>query len=98
MTATRIEKDSMGTMEVPADVLYGAQTARAVANFPVSGIRFSRAFIRALGLIKKNAAVTNAELNLLEPAVAAAIEKAAEEVIQGDLDGHFVLDIFQTGS
>jgi len=98
MTATRIEKDSMGTMEVPEDVLYGAQTARAVANFPVSGMRFPRAFIRALGLIKKNAAITNAELNLLAPAVAAAIEKAAAEVVGGDLDNHFVVDIFQTGS
>jgi fumarate hydratase class II len=98
MTDTRIEKDSMGEMEVPVDVLYGAQTARAVANFPVSGIRFPRAFIRALGLIKKNAAVTNAELKLVDPVVAAAIEKAATEVVQGNLDSHFVLDIFQTGS
>jgi len=98
MSDSRIEKDSLGEMEVPEEVLYGAQTARAVANFPVSGIRFSRPFIRALGLIKKNAAATNAELKLLEAPIAAAIEKAAVEVVEGKLDDHFVLDIFQTGS
>lgn len=94
----RIERDSMGEMRVPAAALYGAQTARAVENFPVSGLRFPRAFIRALGLIKKHAARANAELGLLPANVAAAIEKAAEEAEQGKLDEHFVVDVFQTGS
>ncbi len=94
----RIEKDSMGEMRVPAAVLYGAQTARAVENFPISGFRFPRNFIRALGLIKKHAARTNAELGLLEPALAKAIEQAAAEVAEGHWDAQFVVDIFQTGS
>ena len=94
----RIERDSMGEMRVPAAALYGAQTARAVENFPISGLRFPRAFIWALGLIKKHAARTNAELGLLPADVAAAIEKAAEEAEQGRLDEHFVVDVFQTGS
>src|SRR4051794_31837806 len=71
--ATRIERDSMGEMEVPANALYGASTQRAVLNFPISGERFPREFIRALALIKQAAAETNAELGLLEPAVAVAI-------------------------
>jgi fumarate hydratase, class II len=88
----------MGEMRVPADAYYGAQTARAVENFPISGLRFARAFIRALGLIKKHAATTNAELGLLPEKVAAAIGPAAQEVADGKLDAHFVVDIFQTGS
>ncbi|ADU51764.1 fumarase [Thermaerobacter marianensis DSM 12885] len=96
--AYRIERDSMGEMRVPADALYGAQTQRAVENFPISGIRFPRPFIRALGLIKRAAAETNAELGLLDQRVAGAIVQAANEVIEGKLDEHFVLDIFQTGS
>jgi fumarate hydratase class II len=95
---TRTERDSMGPMEVPADAYYGASTQRAVLNFPISGLRFSRAFIRVLGLIKLAAARVNAELGLLEPDVAGAIEKAAREVADGKLDEHFVIDIFQTGS
>lgn len=98
MTATRIEKDSMGTMEVPASALYGAQTARALVNFPISGQRFSRPFIRALGLIKRYAAQANLELGMLDEQRAKAIMQAADEVINGELDEHFVLDIFQTGS
>jgi fumarate hydratase class II len=98
MTKMRIEKDSMGALEVPEDVLYGAQTARAVANFPVSGIGFPRPFIRALGLIKKNAATVNAELGLVDAEKARMIEKAAQEVIDGQLDEDFVVDIYQTGS
>jgi fumarate hydratase class II len=98
MTATRIEKDSMGTMEVPATALYGAQTARALANFPISGQRFTRPFIHALGLIKRYAAQANLELGLLDEQRATAIMQAAEEVINGQLDEHFVLDIYQTGS
>jgi fumarate hydratase class II len=98
MSDTRIEKDSMGEMAVPADALYGAQTARALANFPISGLRFPRAFLRALGMIKERAARVNLELGLLDQERAMAIMEAAEEVVQGGLDDHFVLDIFQTGS
>ena len=94
----RIESDSMGEMRVPAGALYGAQTARAVENFPISGLRFPRSFIRALGMIKRQAARTNAELNLLPPDIAGAIETAAREVEQGRFDDQFVVDIFQTGS
>ncbi|MCH8987337.1 MAG: class II fumarate hydratase [Chloroflexi bacterium] len=94
----RIERDSMGEMEVPADALYGASTMRAVLNFPISGLRFSRAFIRALGLVKQAAAKTNMSLGLLEEKTGNAIVSAAQEVIDGTLDEHFVLDIFQTGS
>src|SRR6266567_8502127 len=95
---TRIEKDSMGEMAVPKDALYGASTQRAVLNFPVSGYRFSRPFIRALGLIKWAAAEANHDLGLLDAEGAALIVQAAEEVIEGKLDDHFPLDIFQTGS
>jgi fumarate hydratase, class II len=98
MTKTRIEKDSMGEMQVPEEVLYAAQTARAVANFPVSGIGFPRPFIRALGLIKKNAAAVNAELGLVDADKATMIEEAAQEVVDGKLDESFVVDIYQTGS
>ncbi len=94
----RTESDSMGEMRVPAGALYGAQTARAVENFPISGLRFSRRFIRALGLIKKHAAAANASLGLLSEELASGIQRAAGEVIVGKLDGEFVLDIFQTGS
>lgn len=95
---TRIERDSMGEMRVPADAYYGAQTARAIENFSISGIRFSRRFIRALGLIKLAAAETNAELGLLDPKLASAIVEAAREVADGEHDDQFPLDIFQTGS
>ena len=88
----------MGAMQVPATAYYGAQTARAVENFPISDLRFPRQFIRALGLIKKHAALTNQELGGLKPDLAAAIVTAAQEVIDGKWDGEFVLDIFQTGS
>jgi fumarate hydratase class II len=95
---TRIEKDSMGEMAVPEEALYGASTQRAVLNFPVSGYRFSRPFIRALGLIKWGAAQANHDLGLLDARRSALIVQAAEEVIEGKLDEHFPLDIFQTGS
>ncbi len=95
---TRTEKDSMGEMQVPADAYYGAQTARAVENFPISDLRFTRPFIRALGLIKKHAAATNASLGKLDPKIAEAVQQAAQEVIDGKLDDQFVVDIFQTGS
>ena len=94
----RVERDSMGPMEVPADALYGASTMRAVLNFPISDLRFSRTFIRALGLVKLAAARTNASLGLLDRNIADAIVTAAQEVADGKLDEHFVLDIFQTGS
>jgi len=95
---TRIEKDSMGEMSVPESALYGASTQRAVLNFPVSGYRFSRPFIRALGLLKWSAAQANHDLGLLDAHRSAFIVQAAEEVIEGKLDQHFPLDIFQTGS
>lgn len=94
----RIEKDSMGELKVPADAYYGAQTARAVENFPISGLRFPRSFIQAMGAIKHAAAATNLELGLLDGERARAILQAAEEVIEGKLDDQFVVDIFQTGS
>ena len=96
--STRTEKDSMGEMSVPASALYGASTQRAVLNFPVSGYHFSRPFIRALGLIKWAAAQANADLGLLDSHRCALIVQAAEEVVEGKLDQHFPLDIFQTGS
>jgi fumarate hydratase, class II len=96
--ATRIEKDSMGEMRVPADALYGAQTQRAIENFPISDLRFPREFIRAMGLIKLAAARANMDLGLLDRKAGDAIVKSAQEVIDGKLDAQFVLDIFQTGS
>jgi fumarate hydratase class II len=94
----RIERDSMGEMEVPADALYGASTMRAVLNFPISDLRFPRTFIRALGLVKQAAAKTNMALGLLDQKIGDAVVEAAQEVIDGKHDHHFVLDIFQTGS
>src|SRR6266849_3515218 len=94
----RIERDSMGEVEVPADAYYGASTQRAVLNFPISGQPFPRRFIRALGLIKKTAAQTNGELGLLSQKKARAIVKAAQEVVDGKLDDQFPIDIYQTGS
>jgi fumarate hydratase class II len=88
----------MGPVKVPRDAYYGASTMRAVQNFPISGLRFPRRFIAALGLIKRCAAEVNAELGLLEPRLAEAIAPAATEVAEGKLDGHFVVDVFQTGS
>jgi fumarate hydratase class II len=98
MSDHRIEKDSLGEMRVPTQALWGAQTQRAVENFPISNLRFPRAFIAAMGLIKRSAAETNLELGLLPPEVARDVVAAANEVIEGKLDEHFVLDIFQTGS
>jgi fumarate hydratase, class II len=97
-TSHRTERDSMGELEVPGDALWGAQTQRAVENFPVSGRRMPRGFIRALGLIKQAAAAANARLGLLEPPLADAIGSAAAEVAQGLHDAHFPIDVFQTGS
>ena len=94
----RIERDSMGEMEVPAEAYYGASTRRAVLNFPISGSRMPRRFVRALGLIKRAAAKANRDLGLLDPRIADAIGEAAEEVADGRHDGEFVVDVFQTGS
>ena len=94
----RTERDSLGEMKVPAEARYGPQTQRAVENFPISGQRFSRRFIQAMGLIKKSAAETNVELGNLDPGVAKAIIVAAGEVADGAWDEEFVLDIYQTGS
>ena len=97
-TSFRIEHDSMGEMKVPLDALYGAQTQRAVENFPISTQRLQRPFIRAMGLIKAAAARANAELGYLDPAVAQRIYAAAERVAAGEFDEQFVVDVFQTGS
>ena len=94
----RIERDSMGELKVPADALWGAQTQRAVENFPISGLRLPRGFIRALALIKQSAAAANARLGLLEPRLASAIESAAAAVASGAHDDQFPIDVFQTGS
>jgi len=94
----RVEKDSMGELQVPANALWGAQTQRAVENFPISDLRAPRAFIQALGLIKASAATVNAELGLMEQPVCDAIVKASKAVASGEHDAHFPVDIFQTGS
>ncbi|MBT3220004.1 MAG: class II fumarate hydratase [Proteobacteria bacterium] len=94
----RTERDSMGPVDVPLGAYYGASTMRAVRNFPIGSLRFPRRFLEALGMIKSAAAQTNAELALLDDAVAQVIVQAAEEVVAGSLDEHFVVDIFQTGS
>ena len=95
---TRIERDSMGEMAVPGNALYGASTARAILNFPISGIAFSRSFLRAVGLIKAAAATVNGNLGLLSPEKVGVIVAAAVEVAEGQWDDHFPIDIFQTGS
>jgi fumarate hydratase, class II len=94
----RLERDSMGEVKVPREAYYGAQTQRAVENFPVSGVGFPRSFIHALAMVKYAAAAANEELGLLDSNIAAAIRRAAEEVMAGKFDGEFVVDIFQTGS
>jgi len=96
--AFRIEIDTMGEVCVPQEAYYGAQTQRAVENFPVSGKRFPKVFVRALGLIKKNAALVNQDLKLLDAKLAGPIIEAAHEVATGKMDEQFVIDIFQTGS
>src|SRR5690242_19601211 len=94
----RSERDSMGEMKVPADAYYGASTARAVENFPISDLRFSRRFIAAMGLIKWACADVNHALGLLDQKKKELIQSAAAEVMEGQLDSQFVIDIFQTGS
>src|ERR687894_1854789 len=97
-TPHRVERDSMGEVEVPRDALFGAQTRRALDNFPISDLRKPRRFVQALGAIKLEAANVNHELGLLEEGLRDAIVRAADEVMQGELDNQFVLDVFQTGS
>lgn len=94
----RVEHDSMGEVRVPADAKWRAQTQRAVENFPVSGQRLERSHIEALARIKAAAAKVNAELEVLDPDIAAAIQEAAAEVAEGRWDAHFPVDVFQTGS
>lgn len=94
----RVEKDSMGEMQVPDEALWGAQTQRAVGNFPISELRFQRQFIRSLGMLKMAAAEVNKDLKGLDDEIADAVVSAAKEVLEGSLDKHFVVDIFQTGS
>jgi len=94
----RIESDSMGEVKVPADKYYGAQTARSLINFKIGGDKFPRELIRALGVLKKAAALTNKELRTLSADKADLIIKAADEVIDGKLDEHFPLVVWQTGS
>ena len=96
--AVRVERDSMGELEVPADALYGANTRRAELNFPISDLRFNRSFIRAIGQVKQSAAVVNQDLGQIDPKLSRAIVDAAQEVIDGQHDDAFVVDIFQTGS
>jgi aspartate ammonia-lyase len=98
MTKQRTETDSLGAVEVPADALYGAQTTRAVGNFPISGLRANRFLIRALAMIKLAAAEANAELGLITPEQGKAIAEAAQEVLDGKHHEHFVVDVFQAGA
>ncbi len=98
MSEFRTEKDSMGEVKVPSNALYQAQTQRAVDNFPISGIRQKRDVIKALGIIKKSAAVANLELGLIDKSVSELIQLASDEVINGKLDNEFPIDIYQTGS
>jgi len=96
--AYRTEHDSMGELQVPAEALWGAQTQRAVDNFPISGLPMPRQFIAALGLVKWAGAGANAELGILKSDIAVAVQKAALEVAEGAHDEHFPIDVFQTGS
>src|SRR5208282_648773 len=96
--ATRSEKDSLGYKEIPADVYYGIQTARAVENYPISGWRAHRTLIRAIAMVKEAAALANRELGLVEENTANAIIEAAKEVEQGKWDQEFVVDVFQAGA
>src|SRR3984885_9817159 len=98
MTQVRIESDSMGEVEVPADKYWGAQTQRSLQNFKIGGHRFGRPVIRAFGIVKKAAALTNEELGKLDAAKRDLIVRAADEVIAGKLDDHFPLVVWQTGS
>src|SRR5438445_9878024 len=95
---TRTEKDSLGTKEIPANVYYGIQTARAVENYPISGMRAHPTLIRAFGMVKEAAAEANRDLGLMEKEIADAIVNAAKEVQQGRWNNEFVVDVFQAGA
>src|SRR5580658_6325913 len=97
-TSFRAERDSMGELKVPSDALWGAQTQRAVNNFPISGLTLPRSFIRALALIKQAAAAANVQLGLLDRSLGEAIARCAAEIAGGAHDAQFPIDIFQTGS
>src|SRR6476620_5815023 len=97
-TSFRTERDSMGELKVPTDALWGAQTQRAVQNFPISGLTMPRAFVLALGLVKQAAARANTKLGLLVADVAGAVDAAAAEVSAGKHDAHVPIDVFPTGS
>src|SRR5438876_4726704 len=98
VNSTRQEKDSIGFKEVPANAYYGVQTARAVENYPISGMRAHPTLIRAFGMVKQAAAEANLELGLIEEKQARAIIQAAQEVQQGKWDHAFVVDVFQAGA
>ncbi len=98
MSDIRIEKDSLGEVKVPSDALYGAQTLRAVENFPISGLRPWRAFIWSMATIKRAAAEVNSDLGLLDQDIAKSISTAAQEVMDGEWDDQFVVDPFQAGA
>src|SRR6185437_1854091 len=98
MAQTRQEKDSLGVVEVPGGAMYGAQTARAVENFPISGMRASKFLIRAIAMVKQAAAEANSELGAISEERARAIAAAAAEVVAGKWDGEFVVDVFQAGA
>ena len=98
MTDTRIEVDSLGEIEVPAQALYGAQTMRAVNNFPITGLNPYRAFVWGMAIVKQAAALVHIDLELLDPERGQAIVQAAQEVIEGRWDEHFVVDPFQAGA
>ena len=94
----RLERDSLGEVSVPADAYYGAQTVRAIQNFPISGLRAHPEFVRATALVKRAAAETNRRLGLLAPDLAGAIVSAAQEIVDGDWRDQFVVDVFQAGA
>ncbi|MBX9695145.1 MAG: aspartate ammonia-lyase, partial [Cyanobacteria bacterium] len=96
--STRTELDSLGEVQVPAAVYWGASTQRAVENFPISGLRLPQEFIRALAVIKRSSAEANTDLGLLGSDIASAIVRACDEVLAGNFDSQFVVDVFQTGS
>jgi aspartate ammonia-lyase len=96
--ATRIEKDSLGQKDVPAEAYYGLQSVRAMENFPISGLRKHARMVEAMAMVKKAAAFANAELGLLKPEVSKAIGAAADEVLGGKLRDHFVVDVYQMGA
>src|SRR5579871_2999054 len=98
MAEMRREKDSLGVVEVPAGAMYGAQTARAVENFPISGMRASKFLIRAIGMVKQAAALANGELGAINEGRARAIAAAAAEVVASKWDTEFVVDVFQAGA